>query len=53
LLCFLGEGVEEYTGNHQDGNLNVSGCTDSEETEISNKYRMKKKDIKWKKGQYF
>jgi hypothetical protein len=33
----------EYTGSVQDGNLNISDCTDSEETEISNKYRMKKK----------
>jgi hypothetical protein len=43
LLCFLGEGIVEYTGSGQDGNLNISDCTDSEETEISNKHRMKKK----------
>jgi hypothetical protein len=48
-LCFLGEGVVEYTGNHQDGNLNVSSCTDSEETEISKKYGMKKKTQNGKK----
>lgn len=33
----------EYTENGQDGNLNISDCTDSEEKEISNKYRKKKK----------
>jgi len=43
LLCFLGEGIVEYTGSGQDGNLNISDGTDSEETEISNKYRMKMK----------
>jgi hypothetical protein len=43
LLCFLGEGIVEYTGSGQDGNLNISDCTDSEKTEISNKYRMKRK----------
>ena len=43
LLCFLGEEIVEYTRSGQDGNLNISDCTDSEETIISNKYRMKKK----------
>jgi hypothetical protein len=43
LLCFLDEGVVEYTGSGQDGNLNISDCTDSEEKEISNKYRKEKK----------
>ena len=33
----------EYTGSGQDGILNISECTDSEEKEISNKYRTKKK----------
>jgi hypothetical protein len=33
----------EYTGCGQGGNLNISDCTDSEEKEISNKYRKKKK----------
>lgn len=33
----------ECTGSGQDGNLNISDCTDSEGTEISNKYRIKKK----------
>lgn len=33
----------EYRGSGQDGNLNISDCTDSEETEFSNKYRMKKR----------
>lgn len=33
----------EYIGSGQDGNLNISDCTDSEETEISNKYRTKMK----------
>lgn len=33
----------EYTGSGQDGILNISDCTNSEEKEISNKYRKKKK----------
>lgn len=43
MLCFLGEGIVEETGSGQDGNLNISDCTGSEETEISNKCRKKKK----------
>lgn len=43
MVCFLGEEIVEYTGSGQDGNLNISDCTVSKETEISNKYRMKKK----------
>jgi hypothetical protein len=35
--------IAEYAGNDQDENLNLSDCTDSEETEISNRYRLKKK----------
>jgi len=33
----------EYTGSGQDGNLNIANCTGSEETEISNNCRKKKK----------
>jgi len=37
------ERIVDYTGSGQDGNLNISDCTDSEEKEISNKYRKEKK----------
>jgi hypothetical protein len=43
LLWFLGEGIVEDTGSGQGESLNISDCTGSEETEISNKCKKKKK----------
>lgn len=40
----------QYTGSGQDGNLNISDCTDFGDSESSNKYRVKKKGQTEKKG---